>query len=63
MANAHPFAMAKDPNRPAPDESPIRQDPPDVPQSDRERNERAPRSDADIETGRSERGRGNEGIE
>lgn len=67
--------MAKDPNRPAPDESPLRQDPTDVPQSDRERTqpkpetdtgysgERAPRGDGDIETGRSERGPGTEGIE
>ena len=67
--------MARDPNRPNPDESVTRQEPAEVPPPDHERSqpkpdtdtgytsERAPSGDGDIETGRSERGRGNEGIE
>ncbi len=67
--------MARDPNRPNPDESVTRQEPADRSQSEQERpapnpnpetgfsSERAPHRDDDIETGRSERGRGNEGIE
>ena len=67
--------MPRDPNRPNPDESPNRQEPAGLPQSDHPRSqpkpdtdtgytsERAPHGDGDIETGRSERGRGNEGIE
>ena len=66
--------MAKDPNRPNPDESVTRQEPAELPQSDQSRSqpkpdtetgytsERAPRGDADNETGR-EGGRGNECIE
>src|SRR5687767_5553995 len=58
--------MARDPNRPNPDESPNRQDPIERPPSDQQRSqpsERAPKSDGDIETDRSDRGRENESIE
>ena len=58
--------MARDPNRPAPDESVTRQEPADNPQTDRQRSqpsERVPHRDGDIETVRPERGRGNEGVE
>ena len=68
--------MARDPNRPNPDESVTRQEPVDRSQSDQQRpaepnpntdtgfsSERAPRRDNDIETDHGERGRGNEGIE
>ncbi len=59
--------MARDPNRPDPDESVNRQDPIERPPSDQRSqpkpdNERAPRGDGDIETGR-EGVRRNEGIE
>ncbi len=57
--------MARDPNRPNPDESVNRHEPAEVPPADQrsqQPSERAPQRDADIETGR-ESGRGNEGIE
>lgn len=67
--------MARDPNRPNPDESVTRQEPVERPQSDQQRpepnpgndtgfsSERAPRRDNDIETDRGDGGRRNEGIE
>jgi len=59
--------MARDPNRPNPDESVTRQEPVERPQSDQQRSgnssERAPGRDNDIETDRGEGGRGNEPIE